>query len=358
VDQSARAYDESLDREYDEATWNMRNNQLDELSKTISRLFNEEVMRQVTELVSQIQDYYYSSEFERAEQAISRAQNIWRQTQSEPNPSLVYWTQMIAEGIRSGRNIPPTAPLYAEMSQLLSDARRNFEEGSALYPSREGERRLNSAKQNIDKVKLVYPMNEDAGILGLRIDSLLDPNFIVTLNTRVNGFINTTKNGTAGARIQAVNDLRNYRVVFLEYRNDWDPIITQAEIDAGLRRRPPTAAEIAEAQDIVNRAERIIAGNDIEAIKTIMVELDRATRLNPDNRRAKTLFDEGTRKVMISQLVLDREAEQLFQAASAALQQNNAIRAQQLLREIYARNPLYRYVTKVQTLQIRVDTAL
>ena len=56
--------------------------------------------------------------------------------------------------------------------------------------------------------------------------------------------------------------------------------------------------------------------------------------------------------------MLDTDSERLFQQASQALAQENAIRARLILLEIYSRNPDYRYIGKVVTLQQRVDSRL
>ncbi|MCL1927654.1 MAG: hypothetical protein FWG07_02530 [Treponema sp.] len=360
VQRAAEAYDQSLEREYDENTWAMRNTSVHDLDERISEAYNQDVIRQVRELVDQIQVSYYGNDFDQAERLISRAQNIWKLTQAQDHPDLVYWNNMIVAGIRSGRTIPPTAPLYAEMSQLLSDARKNYEEGRTLIltSTSEGRRRLNSAKQDLEKVKLVYPMNEDAGILDLMIDRELDPNFAATLNAKIQGAIQITRTGSPGARIQAVNDLRNYRTVFRDFLPNWEAIIFQAEVDAGLRPRPPSPEEIAEAAAIVARSRSIIAGNNLDAIIGARDELSRARRIDPNNRDAGPLFDEASRKIRIIGTVLLPEAERLYQQAAQALTQDNAIRARQLLNQIYSLNPDYRYIGKVVTLHQRVESRL
>ncbi|MCL1812446.1 MAG: hypothetical protein FWG29_02860 [Treponema sp.] len=360
VERAAQSYDQSLEREYDENTWFMRNTSIHDLDEKISEAYNQEVIRQVAELIEQIQGSYYGNDFDQAERLISRAQNIWKLTQAQDHPDLVYWNNMIVAGIRSGRTIPPTAPLYAEMSQLLSDARRNYEEGRVLILTSEtqGRRRLNSAKQDLEKIKLVYPMNEDAGILDLMIDRELDPNFAATLNAKIQGAIQITRTGSIAARIQAVNDLRNYRTVFRDFLPNWEAIIFQAEVDAQLRPRPPSPEEIAEAAAIVARSRSIIAGNNLDAIIGARDELSRARRIDPNNRDAGPLFDEASRKIRIIGTVLDSEAERLFQQASQALTQDNPVRARQLLSQIYARNPDYRYISKVITLHQRVESRL
>ena len=360
IQQAATAYDQSLDREDDPATHDRRNTAVPNLDNAIATALNEEVQRQVDELVEQIRASYFNNEFEQAERLITRAENIWRQTQIIDNPDLVHWASMIRMGLRSGRTIPPTAPLFAEMSQLLSDAQRNYDEGRILLVSSrtEGEQRLIAARQNLVQVKLVYPMNEDAGILDLRIDQQLDPNWQVTFAARVEDARNRARNARPQVnQIQAVNDLRNFRTIDPQFIN-WGPIIEQAERDAGLLPPLPTEAEREEARQIAIRARSIIASGNTAQIREIQPEISRGMQLDPDNQELRELFTLAAASLRQGITVLNPAAERLFTQASQAVIQNNPIRAQQLLQEIYAINQDYRNVSKVVTLQRRVQAML
>ena len=359
IDRAGTAYYQSLELEDDEATRLKRDTAVPELSAVIAEAYSRDVLRRMDELIAQIQKAYNDSEFEQAEQLVTRARNIWRQTQTVEHAELEHWAGMIQAGLRSGRTIPPTAPLYAEMSQLLSDARKNFEEGQVLFISSEpeGTRMLNNARANIEKVKLVYPMNEEAGILGLQIDQKLEKDFPVTLNAKIESIIARTKTGTQNSRIQAVNELRNYAAVFPLFIN-WNPIIFQAEVDAEIRPPPPSAIAVAQAAEIVAMARQVIASGNTERTKEIQSELGRAMVLDPGNQEARILFRQISEQVSIRTTVLDSESERIFLQATQALTQNNPIRARQLLRDIYARNQDYQNIEKVVTLQRRVDSML
>ena len=360
IQQATAAYDQSLDREDDEATHTRRNIDVHNLDNAIATALNEEVLRQVTELVEQIRDSYFNNEFEQAERLITRAENIWRQTQTIDNPDLVHWTGMIRMGLRSGRTIPPTAPLFAEMSQLLSNAQRNYDEGIILMVSSpaQGTQMLTAARDNLTRVKLVYPMNEDAGLLDLRIDQQLDPNWQVTFAARVEDARNRARTATPQVnRIQAVNDLRNFRTIDPQFTN-WGPIIEQAERDAGLRAPLPSIDDRNQAAAIVARAGPIITSGNTAQIREIQPELGRAMQLDPDNQEARRLFTLAAASLRQGITVLTPEADRLFNQASQAVIQNNPIRAQQLLQEIYAINQDYRNVSKVVTLQRRVQAML
>jgi len=365
--QAGNAYDQSLALEDDEATRIKRDGAVPNLDAQIAVRLNEDVIRRVGELVGQIRESYFANDFDRAERLITQAQNTWKLTQTIDNPDISYWQGMIRAGLRSGRTIPATAPLYAEMSQLLSEARKNYEEGQNLLASsrNEGMNRLTAARQNVEKVKLVYPMNEEASLLDLRIEQQMDPAaFSTAFAEKVRFAIEGTRRGTN--RIQALNDLLNLRAINPQYNlrainsqyASWESVINQAEIDAGLRPPPPDPRAIAEAQNIVERYRAIVASRNQERIEEARNELSRALGLDPNNAEARNLFNEASRILAAGRTVLDSEAERLFQQASQAITQNNGVRALQLITQIYNLNPNYRYINRMITLENRARSIL
>jgi tetratricopeptide (TPR) repeat protein len=272
------------------------------------------------------------------------------------NPEILNWEGMIRVGLRSGRTIPGTAPLYAEMSQLLSEARKNYEEGRDLIAASrtEGLRKLDMADQNIQKVQLVYPMNEEAGLLNLRIEQVRDPAaFTAAFETRVNNAIA----GTRRRDMQAYNDLLNLRTINPQYPN-WTSIITQAEIAVGIRPPPPRPEDLALSAELTARARAVVRARDSSRMEDARTDLSQAIKLNPGNQEAIDLFREASQVTAVTTLVLDAEAERKYQQAIAALNQNNAIGALTLVNEIYAQNPRYRNNSRMITLEQRVRASL
>jgi len=367
ISQAGNAYDQSLSLEDDEATRDKRDVAVPNLDAQIAIRLNEDVIRRVEELVGQIRESYFGNDFDRAERLITQAQNTWKLTQTIDNPDISYWQGMIRAGLRSGRTIPATAPLYAEMSQLLSEARKNYEEGQILLASsrNEGINRLTAARQNVEKVKLVYPMNEEASLLDLRIEQQMDPAaFSTAFAEKVRIAIEGTRRGNN--RIQALNDLLNLRAINPQYNlrsinpqyTSWEGVINQAEIDAGLRPPPPDPRVIAEAQSIVERHRATVASRNQERMEEARNELSRALGLDPNNAEARNLFNEASRILVAGRTVLDSEAERLFQQASQAVAQNNGVRALQIITQIYNRNPNYRYINRMITLENRARSIL
>ncbi|MDR1307297.1 MAG: hypothetical protein LBK74_06965 [Treponema sp.] len=356
LDQAIIAYDRSLELEDDEAARNQRDTAIPLLSAEITQRLNEAVFRDVENLITQISESYFRGDFDQAENLVTRALNRWRRTQTVDNPEIAYWRRMIQTGQRSGRTILPTAPLYAEMSQLLSEAQKNYEEGRELIgPSRtDGIKKLEQARQNIQKVKLVYPMNEEAGLLDLQIDQVSDPpGFARTFETKVN----TAVAGCRQRSIQAYSDLLNLFKINPNYPNR-AAIINQAEIDVGMRPRPPSEEQLAQSRELTSAAGSIVASGNMARMEEARGYLREAIELNPGNQEAKNLFNQASTLIVVSALRLDPESQQLFNQASQLIAQQNGVAALQLINQIYARNSQYRLMRQMITIEQRARSLL
>ncbi|MBR6913714.1 MAG: hypothetical protein IKN34_07930 [Treponema sp.] len=151
-----------------------------ELSERIVREENELVIREVRSLINDAQDLYYDGDLELAEKKLSQAQNRWSVTNTEKNEEIETLLELVssARKLQIGRKIKPTDPLYSDMSQLLSVANQFYEDGEKLMKqgkSEEAKKSLNTAKEKLEPMKLIYPLNDDAAFLRLKIEKLLDP---------------------------------------------------------------------------------------------------------------------------------------------------------------------------------------
>ncbi|MDR1588062.1 MAG: hypothetical protein LBS57_11450, partial [Treponema sp.] len=138
------------------------------LGQEINRIENEIVVRDVRNMVTSAQNTYFAGNFEQAEDLLVRAQNRWHVTNLGDNEEVLYWLNIIrgALSLRSGRVIAPTAPLYPEMSQLLSEAKKNYDEGVRYINAgqrTQGLAKFGDARQKTQKVKLMFPVNQEAG---------------------------------------------------------------------------------------------------------------------------------------------------------------------------------------------------
>ena len=157
-----------------------RDRRLLALSAEITKTENEVVVRDVRRLITSARQLYFDGVFDKAEDSLLQAQNRWKTTNVNDEPEVSYWLTLVrgALSIKTGRTIPTTAPLFAEMSQLLSFALQYFEEGRDLLASRkkvEAVRKFDEAKKKIQEVKIVFPINREASLLSLRIEQLTDP---------------------------------------------------------------------------------------------------------------------------------------------------------------------------------------
>jgi hypothetical protein len=356
LQQAGDAYYQSLVYEDDQSTWDKRETAVPNLDAEIARLLNEEVVRDVRGLVAQVDEAYRGGDFDKAEELLTRAENRWKVTQSENSPDLDYWRGMIRIGRRSGRTIPVTAPLYAEMSQLLSEAQKNYTEGRSIISSDRGEglRKLTLASRNIQKVRLVYPMNEEAGILDLRIEQVVDP---AEFDRNFADRINKAVAGTKRRDMQSYNDLRNLQKINPRYPNI-TAIVEQAERDVGLAPPLPDPAAVALSDELTAQARPIVAGRIMNELEGARNDLARAIRLNPGNQEARRLFDQVAQIQVAGRTILDAEAERLFVQAGTMLNQSNYVGAMRLINQIYARNPQYRSNNRVLELERRARVNL
>ncbi|MDR1287351.1 MAG: hypothetical protein LBK08_07060 [Treponema sp.] len=329
------------------------------LGNEINRLENEFVIRDVRNYVTSARTNYYAGNFEQAEELLVRAQNRWRRTNVGDDGEVLYWLSLVrnAMSLRSGRVIPPTAPLYAEMSQLLSEARKNYEEGVRYFNSgrrSDGTVKFTEARQKTREVKIMFPLNEDAGLLELRMDQMVDPRaFEQSFEQRMRDAIA----GTRRKSMEAFADLQNLAKINPRYPG-MGGIITQAEIDMGWRLPPPNPADLARSAELTADARRVIEGNLSGQYEASLVWLDQALRLNPNNMEATRQKDILlTRMSGRGVVVLDRETEDEYQRAVREYQQGNYLGAFSRIERLL-QNPRNQNSTLILELHRRLQSLL
>jgi tetratricopeptide (TPR) repeat protein len=354
---SGERYDSSLAIQESASLREIRDTRLVNLGAEITRLENEAVVREVRGLVSNAQDTYFAGNFERAEDFLVRAMNRWRRTNVEDDAEITYWLTVVrgAMSLRSGRTIPVTAPLYAEMSQLLSDAKKNYDEGIRLINGnqrREGLTKFNEARQKTQEVRLMFPVNQEAGILELRMDQVTDPTaFNASFQRRFNEAIAGTRRGS----VESFADLQNLAEINPQYpgiRN----AVTQAEIDMGYRPPPPDPRALARSNELTSAARVIVDGNVRAQFPIALEQLNEALVLNPSNTLAITLKDRvQTELGGGSSVVLSSAAEAEYQRAVRELQQGNTFVALAIVQQLL-QDPRNRNSTRLVELQRRIES--
>jgi len=333
--------------------------QLLDLALTINRTENELIIAEVRDLINRARTSYFAGNFQIAEDNLIRARNRWRVTNSEENGEVIYWLGLIRTALsaRTGRTIPPTAPLFPEMSQLLSQAQRNYEDGVRLIDAGQrtaGIAKFNEARQMTREVRLMFPFNQEAGILELRIEQYTDP---AAFNASFEQRLRTAVTGTRQRSVEAFTDLQNLAEINPRYPNI-RAIIIQAEIDMGYRPPPPNPADITRSRELTVSATRILDSNVTTLFETALGNLDEAIGLNPENLEATRIRDRLLSRMSVpGAIVLTSDDEEIFQRAMREFQATNYLVARALVDRLL-QNPRNRNIAKVLDLQRRIQTVL
>ena len=340
------------------ATWNT---QVVGLNADIDRRENEVIVQYVREQVTRAQTQYFAGNIDQAETALVNAQNRWRITNTTEQPEVEYWLGLVrgALSLQSGRTIAATAPLFAEMSQLLSDARRNYDEGVRLLNSgrrREGLARFNDAMEKTREVRIMFPLNHDARMIELRIEQQTDQAAFNTafqrrLNEAIAGTRPNVRNPQSFAELQDLAEI-NPRYPGIA------AIITQAEIDMGYRPPPPNPRDLARSTELTRSAQTNFNSRDSTRISLARTELEQAVLLNPNNSQAQRLLDQvlisltGTGTIAIPQEIQDQ-----YDVAFRMHTQGNYLQADAVLQRLL-QNPANQRYTIILELKRRNDVFL
>ncbi|GHT50404.1 hypothetical protein FACS1894102_5900 [Spirochaetia bacterium] len=329
------------------------------LNVEITLIERSYVEREVREIVNTARDTYFEGNLERAENQLTGAQDIWAKISSETNPEVDYWLTIIrgALTLRSGRTIPITAPLYPEMSQLLSAAEKNYNEGVQLLKSSQrkvAEEKLTLARAKTQEVRLMFPVNQDAGILELKIDKVIDPvNFEASFQQR---FV-TAVSGTKRGLFQSFADLQDLAAIYPDYRG-MSAAIYQAEIDMGLRAPPPDTRAIRRSEELLAAAQRLFRAGIRSQFPTVLDNVNEALRLNPNNVLALQLKDQvqtamGTAAVSPDDIYTEQE----YIRAVTALQNGQKILAMSIVERLM-QMPRNRDSVRIKNLRQRIEASM
>jgi tetratricopeptide (TPR) repeat protein len=243
------------------------------------------------------------------------------------------------------------------MSQLLSHAQISYEEGVRYVNTGRrtlGLAKFDEARQMTREVRLMFPLNQEAGILDLRIEQFIDP---AAFNTSFEQRLRTAITGTRQRSIESYADLQNLAEINPRYPNI-RAILTQAEIDMGFRPPPPNPANIARSRELTVSASRILEGNVTSLFDAALSQIDEAITLNPNNTEATLVKDRLLNRMSVpGTIVLSSEDEEAYQRAMRELQAGNNLVARALVERLME-NPRNRNITKLVELQRRIQSIL
>lgn len=337
---SLKKFDESLKYQDDYELRLECDSKLYELGIKIAKLENEIVVKEVRELKNKAKDAYFNGRFEDAQKYLNQAKSRWSVTNEIPDEEIVMLSNFVNSAIsmKTGRDIPVSAPQYPEMSQLLNLAYAYFEEGSELIKKgkrNEGITKLDIAVENVQKLQLVYPLNQEAAILTLRINQLKDSKkFEREFSQKINAAKLMCENPKT--RKEGYANLLDYYEIQPDYKG-LKELIYKVEIDIGIRQKKADNSGVKKANQLLSEAKKIYssAKDDEEKLKQALAKVDESLKLVMDNEEAVKLKDEITTKIGGTVItVLSTEDERLYQLAVQRLQSNNVIEANLILEKI------------------------
>ena len=180
VDSSSEKLASALDIEYSEKIRNMREGTLSDLAMKIQKAEYEKVLREVFALKDKATTYYYSSNFDAAESILVNAQVRWAKVSLDPDPEIEDLLNIIktVKSATYGRVLLQSDPHYPELSYSLDMAKQSFEKGVKFKKKGDDEKAresFNIALTNVRNVQNVYPLNQEARLITLKIQQELDP---------------------------------------------------------------------------------------------------------------------------------------------------------------------------------------
>ena len=355
-DSLAIADNQSLRQEADRVTT--------ELGTRIMDAKNEIVIKESRELYTQAREALNYDRYDDSETLINAAINKWAETHTEKNPEFEDFLELVntAVSMKTGRVLVASDPLYSEMSQLLSIAYQYYDEGEQLIKkgnTHAAEEALNSAVENLNKFKAVYPLNQEASLLLLKIDRLRDPaKFDEEFAQKVQAAIAQSKNKDTMA--QAYNTLTDYYNLVPDYKGLKD-VIYNLEIELGMRQRPVDNSASTRSARLTTQAQTQFnsAGSDTTKLNRALELVNEALKLNPNNRTAEALKDRISLKLGSSSIiVLSSDDQNLLTQAKKAYQNGNIDDANTYMLRLLNNNPNNIKLKEVEDLNNKIKSQL
>ena len=333
---------------------------IEKLGQEITRIENESVVREVRSLISSGKNFYYLGNFDQAEQLFTQAKTRWAVTNITANPEVTNWLDIIntALSMKTGRTIPVSDPLFPQMSQILSSATELFTEGQDLMTSaQKGDAivLLSAALTKLQQLQLVYPINQDAGQLTLKINQVIDP---ASFNQAFKQQVDYIRANYVTEKQKAYSTLLDLYQINPNYPGI-KKLVDDVEIYLKIKIPPPDPKALASSLAYTKSAQKIYDANTRSQFQVALNQLDEAIKLNPDNQAAIALKDriQTSGAVALSVAVLPADLDAKYQQAVQELQKGNKITASALVEQLM-QNPKSRNSAKIQDLKKRIDSQL
>jgi hypothetical protein len=357
AENSLECYSDSLEMEESASVRNEMNSRLNPLITMIARLRYEDAVKVVRALVNDARNEYFSGNFDRAEETLVNAEKRWSTVSAERESEVEYWLTLVrgARFMQGGRILSPTAPLYPEMSQLLSNARKNYEEGVRLLSSNRRDAGLQMfavAMKQAHEVRLMFPVNQDASILELQIDQITDP---VAFNQNFTKRFQAAIAGIRRGSLESFADLQDLAQINPRYPGI-NAALVRAEIDMGIRQAPPDTSRISRSSELAAAAQRMFEANISSQYPLVLENVNEALRLNPNNTLAMQIKDR-VQVAMGSVQAADSYTEQEYLRAVSELQNGNNLLALSIVQRLLQR-PENRNSVRLNELLRRIQSSM
>ncbi len=346
-------------------------NKISTLKQSIAEKQQPLLVQEVRVLKNNAKNAYYAGNFDEASQQITLADETiqnWSRfmdMEVEKDEELERLKNLIntALAIKSGKELNPNDALYPEMSQILSISNQYYQQGQNLIGSgktADGKALLSKAKDKLNELKIVYPRNQQANLLSMRIDQILDlKQFNETFKTRVDELKRVNYANRDLMAQESYSDLQDLYELSPNYPGLAD-FKYQVELTMGLKQKNIDAPANDESQAIARKAQQTLAsaGRDPMALEAARKLANQALAINSSNDLALSVLDEvALRTGSQAAVVLSAADEAKYQQAITYLQNGNVIAANSNLQEIL-KKPANRRSAKVQKLQSRIKGML
>ena len=326
VEDAVSRYDESLSFQEDEEIRSKRDEDIPALYDEIINEQKQAVVKEVRTLINQGREFYSQGSFIDAESVLLRAQARNSDVSNDPDLEIEYWLQLAqtALSVNSGREILPVDPLYPEMTQLLNLAKADYNEAKKAYAAgneTRGVELLNQAETRILTVQQPFPINQEAGLLALKILQLRDPDeFDQIFRDRFNEALAKVRRGGQDAD-EGYIELKDLQALRPDFRG-MDSAIYEAEIATGIRIPPPDKTKLVKATKFYEEAYAIVQRNATSQFPIALNAVNEALKLNPDYLEAIRLKDRIQSSGVIAgkTVIFSPEDQRLYEEAVSAYQ--------------------------------------
>jgi hypothetical protein len=210
------------------------------------------------------------------------------------------------------------------------------------------------AKEKTQEVRLMFPINQEASILELKIDQVIDPKaFEMTFRQRFAAAIAGTKNRS----VQSFADLQDLAVINPNYPS-MKAALAQAEIDMGRRPAPPDTRALRRSEELASVADRLFRANVRSQFPIVLENVNEALRLNPNNLRASQLKEQVETALGRSAISAeDIMTEQEYLRAVQELQNGNKVLALSIVQRLL-QTPKNQSSVRINALLQRIQASM